>query len=674
MGEFFGRLFSSDYMPHGHCFFWQPSLVWTHVISDSLITAAYYSIPITLYYVIRKRSDVKLRGLILMFAGFILACGTTHLLSVWDIWHSAYRLEGLTKAITAALSVVTAIATIRLAPMAIKIATPEQLEKMNQAMHDEIAARHLAEEKLRRRIEAELLASEDKLRSCFEAASQAILGVSSSGRISLVNRRTEEMFGYSRDELLGQELEVLLPERFRTAHVSHRSGYFSEPRVRAMGAGMELAGRRKDGTEFPIEIGLSHVSTPEGPLAFGMVSDISERKKAADELERVNNEFRRSNAELIASQDKLRSYFEAASQAILGVSADGRISLVNRRTEEMFGYTREELVGQELELLLPDRFRSAHIAHRDGYFAEPRVRAMGAGMDLAGRRKDGTEFPIEIGLGHANTPEGPLAFGMVSDISERKKAADDLKRANEELRQSNTEMEQFAHVASHDLQEPLRMVTGYLQLIERRYSTQLDASGKEFIGFAVNGAKRMRALIRDLLEFSRAGTHATNFREIDTGLILGNALANLKTAIDESAARITAGPLPTLVGDPVLLTQVFQNLIANAIKFQKGDGPSVHISAHRQGAEWIYSVRDNGIGIESHHLERIFRIFERLHSIEEYSGSGIGLAITRKIVERHRGRMWVESQPGAGSTFFFSLSAEMEIANDDPRLTTAAAS
>jgi PAS domain S-box-containing protein len=645
-----------------------------HVISDSLITAAYYSIPITLYYVIRKRSDVKLRGLILMFAGFILACGTTHLLSVWDIWHSAYRLEGLTKAITAGLSVVTAIATLRLAPMALKIATPEQLEKINQTMHDEIAARHLAEEKLRRRIEAELLASEDKLRSCFEAASQAILGVSSRGRIALVNRRTEEMFGYSRDELLGQELEILLPERFRTAHVSHRRGYFSEPRVRAMGAGMELAGRRKDGSEFPIEIGLSHVSTPEGPLAFGMVSDISERKKAADELERVNNEFRRSNAELVASQDKLRSYFEAASQAILGVSGDGRISLVNRRTEEMFGYTREELVGQELELLLPDRFRSAHISHRDDYFAEPRVRAMGAGMDLAGRRKNGTEFPIEIGLGHANTPEGPLAFGMVSDISERKKAADDLKRANEELRQSNIEMEQFAHVASHDLQEPLRMVTGYLQLIERRYSTQLDASGKEFIGFAVNGAKRMRVLIRDLLEFSRAGTHAANFRKIDTGLILSNALANLKTAIDESAARITVGPLPTLVADPGLLTQVFQNLIANAIKFQKGDGPSVHISAQRQGAEWIYSVRDNGIGIESHHLDRIFRIFERLHSIEEYSGSGIGLAITRKIVERHRGRMWVESQPGAGSTFFFSLSAEMEIADDDTRLTRAATS
>jgi len=655
-------------MPHGHCYFWQPSLVWLHVISDSFIAAAYFSIPFALYYFIRQRPDVKLRGVILMFAGFILACGTTHLLSVWDIWHSAYRLEGLMKAITALLSVATALVTVRLGPAVVKIASPEQLEKVNQQLRQEIAARDQAEEKLRRYIEAELLASKDRLQSFFEAAPQGILGVSSSGRISMVNRRIEELFGYSREELIGQPLEILLPDRLRVTHVAHRDGYFAEPHMRGMGVGMELAGRRKDGSEFPLEIGLSHVNTPDGALAFGMVSDISERRKAADEIERVNTDLRRSNAELIASQDKLRSYFEAASQAILGVSSDGRISLVNHRTEEMFGYTREELLGQELELLLPERFRNAHVSHRDGYFAEPRVRAMGAGMDLAGRRKDGTEFPIEIGLGHANTPDGPLAFGMVSDISERKKAADDLERANEELRRSNTEMEQFAHVASHDLQEPLRMVTGYLQLIERRYSERLDASGKEFIDFAVDGAKRMKVLIRDLLEFSRAGTHAASFREIDMRAIVDNALHNLKTAIDESAVGITVDPLPTVVGDPVLLTQVFQNLIANAIKFQKDTTPHVHVSAQRSGSEWIFSVRDNGIGIESRHLERIFRIFERLHSIEAYTGSGIGLAITRKIVERHQGRIWVESQPGSGSIFFFSLPAEMVIADDGPKL------
>jgi PAS domain S-box-containing protein len=390
--------------------------------------------------------------------------------------------------------------------------------------------------------------------------------------------------------------------------------------------------------------------------------EMEARKQAEQQLSR------HAAAELIATQDKMHAFFEGASQGILGVSSDGRILMVNRRTEELFGYSRAELLGQELEQLLPDRFRSSHVGQRNGYFAEPRIRTIGAGMNLAGRRKNGSEFPLEIGLSHVNTPEGPLAFGMVSDISERKKAADDLERANEELRRSNTEMEQFAHIASHDLQEPLRMVIGYLQLIERRYGERLDASGKEFIDFAVDGAKRMKVLIRDLLEFSRAGTDAASFREIDTPAILDYALHNLKTAIDESATLITADPLPSIVGDPVLLTQVFQNLIANAIKFQKGAAPRVHVSAQRQGPEWIFSVRDNGIGIESRHLNRIFRIFERLHSIEEYTGSGIGLAITRKIVERHQGRIWVESQPGAGSTFFFSLPAETVIVDNEPKL------
>jgi len=202
------------------------------------------------------------------------------------------------------------------------------------------------------------------------------------------------------------------------------------------------------------------------------------------------------------------------------------------------------------------------------------------------------------------------------------------------------------------------MVTNYLQLIERRYNTLLDDDGREFLHFAMDGAKRMRALIKDLLDFSHAGSNVPNVSMIPAGSLLQGALSNLKTAIDESGARITADPLPTVAVDPVLVTQLFQNLIANAIKFQRGTTPAVHVSAEYQDGEWIFSIRDNGIGIEARHLDRIFRIFERLHTIEEYSGSGIGLAIARKIVERHGGKIWVESQPGTGSTFYFSIAAE----------------
>lgn len=649
MGDFFKRLFDSDFMPHGHCYFWQPSLIWLHVVSDGLITLAYYSIPIVFLYFLRRRPDLKARGLVLMFGGFILACGTTHLLSIWDIWHSAYRLEGVMKAITAALSVVTAIVSIRLVPVALKIASPQQLEAVNQALRREIEGRTEAEEEMHRAAEAKLVSSQDQLRAFFEAAPQGIIGVASDGRISVVNRSTEEMFGYTREELIGQRLELLLPERFRDVHVGHRNVFFAEPRMRAMGVGLELAGRRKDGSEFPIEIGLSHVSTPEGPLAFGTVSDISER--------------RRTEASLLASEEKLRSFFEAASQAILGVTGDGSIVLVNRRTEEIFGYGREELLGKQLSLLIPEHFRDVHATDHTAYFDKPRMRPMGIGLELFGRHKDGTEFAADIGLSHVKTPEGPLAFALVNDISAQKKAAQDLEHANEALRRSNIEMEQFAHVASHDLQEPLRMVTSYLQLIERRYAERLDDDGKEFIGFAVDGAKRMKALIRDLLEFSRAGSVVANFSSVPAAFILQNALDNLKTAIQESGARITVAPLPTIVAEPILLTQVFQNLIGNAVKFHReGTPPDIQISAEQKSSEFIFAVKDNGIGIESRHLDRIFQIFERLHTPEEYAGSGIGLAITRKIVERHGGKIWVESQSGTGSTFYFSISVETAMA------------
>ena len=516
----------------------------------------------------------------------------------------------------------------------------------------------------RRRTEAELAASENKLSSFVEAASEAILGVGDGGRIMLVNRRTEEMFGYTRGELLGMELGLLVPDRFRAAHAADSAGFFSRPRVRHMGTEIELFGRRKDGTEFPADIGLTHVYTPDGPLVFALVKDVSEPRKAAAELERVNHELRRSNVELRASEEKFRACFEGASQPILGIAKDGRILLVNRRTEQMFGYTRQEMLGQSVAMLYPERRASGYLARIERAFTDPTI---GTEEDPNGerafRRKDGSEFPYTAGVSQVDLPDGPILFGMINDISESKRAADELKHVNQELRRSYAELEQFAHVASHDLQEPLRMVSSYLQLIERRYNDRLDDDGREFIHFAVDGAKRMKALIQDLLELSRAGTNSAHYQIVEAGLLLENALSNLKTAIDESKAQINFDPLPTIAADPVLFTQVFQNLIANAIKFQKDTAPHVHISARRQGRAWIFSVKDNGIGIEPHHRDRIFRIFERLHNSEQFSGSGIGLAITRKIVERHGGRIWVESQPGTGSTFYFSISAEMATAN-----------
>jgi PAS domain S-box-containing protein len=359
---------------------------------------------------------------------------------------------------------------------------------------------------------------------------------------------------------------------------------------------------------------------------------------------------------LVSSEIHLRSYIEAALRTILAVSQDGRIVFMNGHTEEIFGYTRAELFGQDSAILLPPRFRAAYATALQTYFAAPSVRVLGKDIDLAGRRKNGEEFPIEIGLSYVQAQEGVIAIGFVSDITDRNRVRDELAHANAELRRSNADLEQFASMASHDLQEPLRIVTSYLGLLERRHAGQLDAEAREFIDFAVDGATRMKGLIQDLLTFSRAGRQSLDVQNVPAESLVRRAVDNLKAAIEERSAQVSWDqPLPEVAADAGLLVQVFQNLVANGIKFQNNGVPRVHVSVDEQATEWVFSVRDNGIGIDPRHSGRIFRIFERLNASDQYSGTGMGLAISQKIAERHGGRIWFDSQPGEGSTFFFSI-------------------
>ena len=354
--------------------------------------------------------------------------------------------------------------------------------------------------------------------------------------------------------------------------------------------------------------------------------------------------------------DRYRGLLEAAPDAMVVVNQGGEIVLLNVQAEKQFGYRRDELVGQKVKNIIPEGLAERLIADGTRSPAKALAQQIGTGIELSGRRRDGSEFPIEIMLSPLESAEGILVAAAIRDITERKKSEEHLVKAVGELKRSNDELQQFAYVSSHDLQEPLRMVASYTQLLAKRYKGRLDSDADEFVAFAVDGCNRMQGLIQDLLAYWRTGTNGKALREVSGDDALKEALTNLRRTIGESGAVVTHDRLPVIQTDDTQLTQVFQNLVGNAIKYRSAEVPHVHVSARKNGGpEWIFSVRDNGLGIDPQYFERIFILFQRLHGRNEFEGTGIGLAICKKILERLGGRIWVESQPGKGSTFHFAL-------------------
>jgi PAS domain S-box-containing protein len=397
--------------------------------------------------------------------------------------------------------------------------------------------------------------------------------------------------------------------------------------------------------------------------------------EAVRALEHEVKERRRAEQELRESEVRMRGLLEAAPDAMVVVDASGAITEISAQVETVFGYARNELIGRPVDLLVPETFRERHLAHRREFSDDPRTRAMGEGLELHAVRRDGSQFPVEISLSPVRTDEGLVVMAAIRDITERKAVerkirllnADLERRVHErtaELERSNEALKQFAYAASHDLQEPVRTMGNYAEILARRYHGRLDADADEFLGFVVDGAEWMHQLLQGLLEYSRVETRPPANAPAIMDRAFDQALGNLGAAIAETGATVTSAALPSVAADHLQMVQLFQNLVGNAIKFRRpGVPPDVRVEVTTRGSECVFAVRDNGIGIDLRHAERIFAIFQRLHRRQEYPGAGVGLAICRKIVERHGGRIWVESTPGVGATFFFTLPRAAEEAS-----------
>jgi PAS domain S-box-containing protein len=476
-------------------------------------------------------------------------------------------------------------------------------------------------------------------RSLIEAGLDPLVTIAPDGKITDVNKATEMVTGLPRDHLIGTDFSMYFTEPGMA-----QEGYlkvFKEGSVKDY----PLEMRHRDGHTTPVLYNASVYRDEMGKVigVFAAARDITERKHAE---EAVRQAYAYN-----------RSLIEASLDPLVTISPDGKITDVNEATEKVTGRSREDLIGTIFSnyFTRPDKAQEGYLqVYKEGVVTD---------YPLEIRHIDGHITPVvyNASLYRDESDRVIGVFAAARDVTELFRTEEALKAKMVEVERSNAELEQFAYVASHDLQEPLRVVASYVKLLDRRYGDKLDADAHEFIGYAVEGSTRMQQMINDLLTFSRVGTKGKPFEPTDLESVFDRALKNLSVSIRDNDAKVTHDALPSVVADDMQMTQLFQNLVGNAIKFRSMDrAPAIHVSAKKLGGAWEFSVADNGIGIEPEYFNRIFVIFNRLHTKDEYPGSGIGLAICKKIVERHGGRIWVESRPDEGSVFHFTIPVRLD--------------
>ena len=751
---------------HGYCFLWNKGLVALHVISDSLIALSYFAIPIILLWLIRKRRDLPFSWMFALFGIFIISCGITNLMEVWNLWHAQYWLAGAIKGLTAAASVSAAVLLVKIVPDAVDLPSPRQWIRANAELreqiqerqelelnlrlsearyretaellditHDAIFARNSDDkiifwnraaerlygwqreevlgsnshellhteflqpfETIRARLSSEgfwegelthtrrdgrkvivssrwavqtgsgklraILESnrditqrkhdETKFRNLLEAAPDAMVITNKAGIIQIVNSQTECLFGYQREEILGQPVEILIPHRFHAGHMCKRLEFAAHPRTRPMGEGLDLSGRRKDGTEFSVEISLSPIQTAEGVLMSSAIRDITQRKLF--------------EARLHEQEVKLRLFLSGVvDYAVFLLDPFGNVTTWNAGAQQIKGYSANEIIGHNFSRFYTPEDVAAGKPRRILRQAAELGRYEEEGWRV---RKDGSQFWASVVLTALYDSSNQLTgFGKVTrDMTHRKQIEEKLEQqtcrlalSNTKLVELNKELESFSYSVSHDLRAPLRAIDGFSVALLEDCAPQLDDTGKDHLNRIRAATQRMGVLIDDLLNLSRITRSELHFQKVDLSALVRSITSNLQKTQHETQhdhqVEFTIQDGLSANADSSLLRVALENLLNNAWKFTS-KVPAARIEfglSHSNGVSTYY-VRDNGAGFDPRYTDRLFGAFQRLHSVTEFPGTGVGLATVQRIIRRHGGKIWAEGSLGKGAAFYFTLA------------------
>jgi PAS domain S-box-containing protein len=647
--DFFRQVFGAgEFMPHGYCYMWNPGLVWLHVMSDSLIAISYFTIPFTLLWFVRKRRDLPFSWMFVLFGAFIVACGATHVMEVWNLWHAQYWLAGGLKAVTAVASLGTAILLARLVPQALDLPNISDWAQANVALESEIHER--------RELEIDLRMSEGRFREqaeLLDLTHDAIMVRNLRDEITYWNHGAEELYGWRVEEILGKMPQELL----QTVYPKALEEIERETREQGSWEG-ELTQSRRDSSVVTVSsrwvLRRDVQGNPTGILESNR--DIS-AKRDAEESRRQSEERNHVN------EIRFRLLIAAVKDyAIISLDADGLVTSWNSGAESLQGYAAEEMMGRHVSRLYrKEDFKRGKLDD------ELRQAAAAGHLEAEGWRvrKDGSQFWAEVVTSALRDSNGEL-IGFVKidrDITARRAAAKEIQALNleltqrvEELGSVNRELESFSYSVSHDLRSPLRHVEGFARILKEEHSSKMAPEALIYLDRILIAAARMGQLIDDLLNLAKIGRLELRRERAQIAGLVKQAIAELPAETKGRNIEWWVEPLPELNCDARLLKLIFTNLLSNAVKFTRNQASAVIEVGSRltDGRPTIF-VRDNGVGFDMQYADKLFGVFQRLHRQEDFEGTGVGLATVQRIVRRHGGEIWAESRVNCGTTFFFTL-------------------